>query len=124
MSTKKSVYTDAVIATMKAVYLEQRENEADNSTAVDAVIAEVAQEHEGLKLTPAAVRSKLATLKVYQKDEARKVGGASGTRKVQIVKAIAAAIGVDFDEIESLEKATKPALEAIVEAVSETEAEA
>jgi hypothetical protein len=67
--------------------------------------------------TVAAVRSKLVSLGVYQKQEAKAVGGASSVRKIQLVKQIAESLNQEIEAIESLEKASKEALLLVLEAV-------
>ena len=81
-------------------------------------LPEIAKE---LKITVPAARSKLVSMKVYQKDETvAKVGGASSVRKAHIVRDIAKALGADVEDLESLEKATKATLEALAEAIAES----
>lgn len=71
-----------------------------------------------------AVQSKLVSMKAYVKaDEPRKVGGASSVRKAHYVREIAKALDIDSDVIESMEKANKGALAAILEAVGGDELE-
>lgn len=70
--------------------------------------------------TVPAVRSKLVAEGVYVKKTPRAVGGASPVRKIALVKQLSNALGVDFDTIESLEKASKPALEALLDALNES----
>ena len=74
-------------------------------------IEQVAKE---LGKTVPAVRSKLVSLGVYQKQEPRAVGGASAVRKLQLVKQLAEKLGVELEEVESLEKAKKETLEMLV----------
>jgi hypothetical protein len=65
----------------------------------------------------AAVRSKLVSLGVYEKNEPRKVGGASSTRKIEIVHAIETMLSKDRDSLASLEKASKAELDALSKAI-------
>jgi hypothetical protein len=65
-----------------------------------------------------AVRSKLVSLKVYQKQEPRAVGGASSVRKIQLVKQLAEALQVEMEKVESLEKASKEALQLLLECLT------
>lgn len=67
--------------------------------------------------TVPAVRSKLVSEGVYVKQTPRAVGGASPVRKIALVKQLASALEVEFETVESLEKASKPALEALLEAL-------
>lgn len=62
----------------------------------------------------AAVRGKLVSLGIYQKAEAKAVGGASQVRKGHLVRDIAKHMGVDVEKIESLEKARKEDLELVL----------
>ena len=64
--------------------------------------------------TVPAIRSKLVSLGIYQKQEARAVGSASAVRKLQLVKQLAEQLGVELEEVESLEKAKKETLELLV----------
>ena len=72
--------------------------------------------------TEAAVRGKLVSMKVYQKQEVKAVGGASAVRKTHLVRTLAERLGLTFESVESLEKASKGALEALLKA-TEVEAE-
>lgn len=74
-----------------------------------------------LDKTVPAVRSKLVAEGVYVKQAPRSVGGASPVRKIALVKQLATALGVEFDEVESLEKASKSALEAVLDALNADE---
>jgi len=70
--------------------------------------------------TVPALRSKLVSLGIYQKQETRAVGGASSVRKIQLVKQIAECLNQEIEAVESLEKASKEALLLILEAVTAT----
>lgn len=73
---------------------------------------------ETLDKTVAAVRAKLVNMKIYVKPETpRKVGGASSIRKAHIVRDIAKVVDIPHDSLESLQNATKPTLEALLEAI-------
>ena len=65
--------------------------------------------------TVPSVRSKLVAEGVYVKQESRAVGGASPVRKIALVKQLAEALELELTELESLEKASKPALELLLE---------
>jgi hypothetical protein len=67
--------------------------------------------------TVPAVRSKLVAEKVYQKPEARKVGGASSVRKMSIVRDVAKML--EIESLDSFEKATKADLETLKAALTE-----
>lgn len=69
--------------------------------------------------TAAAVRGKLVSLGIYQKGEPKAVGGASSTRKSQIVTGIEVLASMPKGSLESLEKASKPQLEALAAALSQ-----
>lgn len=63
--------------------------------------------------TAAAVRSKLVSMGLYEKNDPRSVGGASSTRKIEIVNAIEILLSKEKGSFASLEKASKPELEAL-----------
>ena len=68
--------------------------------------------------TVPAVRSKLVSLGEYEKPAvARKVGGASAVRKMALVREIQNRTGIE--NLESLEKASKAHLQALVDALPE-----
>lgn len=74
-------------------------------------VDELAQE---LGKSSAAIRGKLVSLGIYQKAEARTVGGASQVRKGHLVRDIAKRMGVELSKVESLEKARKEDLELLL----------
>ena len=107
----KSAWSDAITAKLIASY------NGDNSE-LKTIAAELGK-------TIPAVRAKLVNLKVYQKPEAvAKVGGASSVRKAHLVRDIAKLVAMESDDLESLEKATKPTLEALAAAIFESQKEA
>ena len=61
----------------------------------------------------AAVRSKLVSLGIYEKNEPKSVGGASSSRKIESVRAIEAIAGMGKGTLDSLEKARKDELETL-----------
>ena len=71
--------------------------------------------------TVPAVRSKLVSEGVYVKQEPRAVGGASPVRKIALVKQLANELELELSELESLEKASKPALELLLKALKTSE---
>ena len=74
--------------------------------------------------TVPAVRSKLVNLGIYQKQEAvTKAGKAPAMRKLAAVKQIAETLGVEMEEVESLEKASKATLELLLKVLAEKSAE-
>jgi len=95
--------------TNKLVELYTAAIEANDGKAIDQkALITIADEVE---VTHHAARQKLVSLKQYVKaDAARKVGGASATRKIDIVRSIATTTGLTLD---SLEKSSKPELEAL-----------
>ncbi len=60
-----------------------------------------------------SIVAKLAKEGVYQ-SEAKASAGVKGVTKADIVAAIAVAVGVTAEQLESLEKATAPALKAVL----------
>jgi hypothetical protein len=69
--------------------------------------------------TAAAVRSKLVSLGLYEKaDPTAKAAASVASRKPSIVKAIEILVGVKTGELETLEKASKPQLEALAAALT------
>ena len=106
-ATKKaSNWTDAQVAQLETAY-----TGSECNANLDTMIA---------GKTAAAVRSKLVSLGLYEKADpaAAKAGTAAGQRKVQIVTAIEILTGMPKDSLETLEKASKPQLEALAEALT------
>lgn len=66
----------------------------------------------------AAVRSKLVSLGIYEKNAPSKVGGASSSRKIESVRAIEKIAGLSKGALESLEKARKDELEQLAETLA------
>ena len=66
----------------------------------------------------AAVRSKLVSLGVYEKNEPKAVGGASGTRKLEFVRGIETMLSMKTGSLDSLEKSRKDELEALANALT------
>ena len=81
-------------------------------------VEELAKE---LGKTVPSVRSKLVAEGVYVKQEPRAVGGASPVRKIALVKQLANELELELSELESLEKASKPALELLLKALKTSE---
>ncbi len=116
MTTKTVAWSAEVVAALTAAYAENKD--------VKALAAQFGK-------TESAVRGKLVSLGVYVKKEAAAAGSAStANRKVTVVKQIAQNLGLAVEVIESLEKANKEALEAVLKATTkaaaveaETEAE-
>lgn len=78
-------------------------------------VAELAKRFE--KSVP-AIRSKLVSEGVYVKQEPRAVGGASPTRKINIVRDVEQALSVEKGTLTSFEKAKKEELETLLRLVS------
>lgn len=107
MST--SVYGE-IGSAVASRYVEIRATES-NDVALDTVLQEFDVPN---KRSLRAFLSSAKSGKVYVADVKASVGGASSVRKSQLVKAIAEKHGLDFETIESLEKANKGALEALL----------
>lgn len=93
----------------------------------DETVAKLTTEYTGSNLkelavalgkSEAAVRGKLVSLGIYQKQEPRSVGGASAVRKMALVREVANAMGVEVAQVESLEKAKKETLELVLKFLS------
>lgn len=110
----ESVYTEAVVATMVARYLDAvgRGADYDERTAVVKALA------DELEVTDASVRSKLVAEKVYVA-KAKTVSATEGTSKEAYAKALSAIVGT---ELKSVTKATKADLKAIVDYITEASA--
>jgi len=67
----------------------------------------------------ASVRQKLSREGVYQKKEYTNKQGEKAESKAHIVGEIAALLGMEAEQVESLEKATKPVLLKVREALSQ-----
>lgn len=107
--SKENVYTDEVVARMEEAYVAA---ESDESRA--SVVQEFSDEL-GVKVQ--SVRAKLVNLGVYKAKARVTKNGEKVESKADIVANIAVALGVDEEDIDSLEKATKPVLKLIREAV-------
>lgn len=82
-------------------------------------VAELAKQFE---TSIPSVRSKLVSEGVYVKQEPRAVGGASPTRKINLVRTLETALGASKNTLTSLEKAKKEELETLLEMVQERRA--
>ena len=98
-------YTPAQEAEMKAQYV------ANPTPATVAAIA------AALGKTTRSVIAKLARLEVYQKPETA-TKGETGAKKAELAKAIGTVLGLKSEVFETLEKASKPALEAVFKALA------
>lgn len=110
MTNKETVYTEAVVESMVESYTAAQSDEARAS-----VVTEIA---EKLGVKVASVRAKLVNLGVYKAKERVAKNGEPVETKAKIVKDIAELAGVSEEVVESLEKATKPALKMIRDALS------
>lgn len=109
MTNKKAVtnWTDAQVTMLETAY-----TGSECNASLDTMIA---------GKTVAAVRSKLVSLGLYEKADPAAVKAAGGTaaqRKIQIVSAIEILTGMPKDSLETLEKASKPQLEALAKALT------
>jgi hypothetical protein len=106
-------YTVEMEAALIAGY--DPEGTQDERTAsVKALAVEVGK-------TTRSVVAKLSRMGVYVAKEYRTKNGAKSVSKAAIVGGIAALIGVNEDTVGSLEKATKPALTVVFNAISEAQ---
>lgn len=105
---KASNWTDAQVSQLEKAY-----TGSECNASLDTMIA---------GKTAAAVRSKLVSLGLYEKADPAAAKAASGTaaqRKVQIVSAIEILTGMPKNSLETLEKASKPQLEALAKALTQ-----
>jgi response regulator RpfG family c-di-GMP phosphodiesterase len=102
MAEKTVNYTPEMTAELVEAY-----QAADSEESREAVIVEKA---EKFGKNTKSIRAKLVRCQVYVKKEYKTKTGAPTERKAAIVSDIAATLGVSVEVVESLEKATKPAL--------------
>lgn len=102
---KAANYTAEMEATLRAGY-----TGADNKAEVNALAAAIGK-------TPASVRAKLSTMGIYQKAEATSTAK-SGDNKMQLAERIGAVAGLKDFEVEGLAKATKGALEKVLNSLT------
>ena len=106
MSDKKAPnYTEAQTDEMVQAY-----NEATTDDERETVVQDFA---ENFGKTVRSIRQKLVREKVYVKKERKTKAGDSVERKATIVSDIADLLEIEPEQIESLEKATKTALQII-----------
>lgn len=108
-ATKVVNYTEAQTVEMIVDY-QLAENDAERKMVVDN-LAEV------MGKTVNSIRAKLSREKVYVKPTPTTKNGSAIVRKAKLVENIAQAMGKSSEEIESLEKATKTTLEAVLTAL-------
>lgn len=114
-----SEYTEAMVAYLETVY-PAKKAEGENNEVLAEMVAEFNKKFGDEKtVTVNAVRQKLVSLGIYEKDAPRAVGGASGVRKLSIVRTIEAALGLEKGSLDSFEKASKSELEKLSQALSE-----
>ena len=101
---------------MEARIREKLTGEVDHSAA----IAELAEE---LGRKVASVRQKAVRMGLYRKAERVSKDGRAVESKAKIVARIAEAIGVPVETFDSLEKATKPVLLKLADALTADEAD-
>lgn len=105
----KTVYTDEVVADMVESYTAAQSDEARAS-----VVNEFA---DSLGVKVQSVRAKLVNVGVYKAKTRVAKDGSDVETKAKIVEDIAKALNVSAEVVESLEKATKPTLKMVREAL-------
>lgn len=105
----KSIYAENG-AEVASAYTQARQS-MSNADAIASVMDEFGITN---KRSVTAFLSSKSAGQVYVADTKASVGKASSVRKVQLVKAIAEKFNLDVETIESLEKANKGALEALI----------
>lgn len=108
--TKETIYTDEVVARMVETY-----EAAESDEARASVVADMADE---LNVKVQSVRAKLVNLGVYKAKQRTSKTGEPIESKASIVADIATRLSVDEERLESLEKATKPVLKLLRDALS------
>lgn len=111
--SKETVYTDAVVESMVNSYT-AAENDEQRAGAVQEIASEL-----GVKVH--SVRAKLVSLGVYKAKTRTTKDGQKVESKADIVGQIAVSLGVEEEVVESLEKATKPVLKLLREALKADE---
>lgn len=109
MTTKTKVvnYTDAETKALVDAYT--------SATTDDERASVVIEFTNKLGKTPASIRAKLSRENVYIKPERKSKAGKAITKKIDLVNTIAEKLGVSADVVGSLEKATKIALEKVID---------
>lgn len=97
-------------ARLSAVYAEQ--GKPNDTEALKAIGSEFGNK------TVNQIRGKLVSMGIYEKGEAKSVGNASGTRKIEIVNAIEILLSKNKGSFASLEKANKIELESLCNALT------
>lgn len=107
--SKETIYTDEVVARMVETYTAAESDEA-RATVVNDFADEL-----GVKVQ--SVRAKLVNIGVYKAKARTSKTGEAIESKAAIVADIAKRLRVDEERLESLEKATKPVLKLVREAL-------
>lgn len=102
VAKKVANYTEADLSVLKADY-----TGADNAGEVAAIATKLGK-------TPASVRAKLASMKLYKTAEKADKADSERVTKMVIAEAIAVKAGLKEHEVEGLAKATKSALEKVL----------
>ena len=111
MAEQNVNYTDEMVARLHDVY----DGEAPVAER-DAQVQELADE---LGKSPASIRAKLTREGIYVPKGNVTKAGAPVIKKADIVNHIADRLGVNAEVVESLEKATKVALQKVADALDE-----
>ena len=109
MASEKTVnYTEAQTAELVEAY---------KASPTDATVAAFAAK---FGKTTRSIVAKLARAEVYvAKDKAKTEGAAKAATKAELVKRVEVALDIEAGALESLEKGSKAALEALVAALAE-----
>ena len=110
-TAKNANYSEIEVKEMVSAY-----KGAETDEARKAVVESFA---EKLGKTTNSVRAKLSREGVYKKPEKKTKSGTVIIRKSELVEKISAKLGVSSEIMESLEKATKTALENILKGLPE-----
>lgn len=93
----------------------QARYEKEGSPSDTAVLTAIGADFGGK--SAAAIRGKLVSMGIYQKGEPKAVGGASSTRKIEIVNSIEILLSKPKGSFASLEKASKAELDTLAAAL-------
>ena len=109
MTVKTVNYTDVMVARLHEVY-DGKATESEREAQIKALSAE-------LDRSVRSIRAKLTSEGLYV-PKAKAPAGKNTVRKAAVVQAIADAMGVHVEAVESLEKANKVALALVYKALS------
>jgi len=116
-ATKKSVnYSTVQLENLITAYTEKGLSDTDRLAVMEKFGKEFGK-------TVNSIRSKLSREKVYIKPVKTTKSGGMIVRKAELVDAIAMQLGVESEDIASLEKATKTSLELVVKKILQLERE-